>query len=47
MITASYIDDGNDNCYEFLGLVYTLNLIQTNLILIKFVNQSMISRRVI
>ena len=28
-----------------LGLVYTLNLIQTNLIQIKFVDQSTISRR--
>ena len=30
-----------------LGLVYTLNLIQTNLIQIKFVDRSTISRRVI
>ena len=28
-----------------LGVVYTLNLIQTNLILVKFVNQLTISRR--
>ena len=30
---------------SFLGLVYTLNLIQTNLIQIQFVDQSTISRR--
>ena len=47
MITTSYSDDGNDNCHEFLGLVYTLNLNQMNLILIKFVNQSTISPRLI
>ena len=30
-----------------LGLVYTLNVIQTNLIQIEFVDKSTISRRVI
>lgn len=39
------IDNNLYTCGAFLGLVYTLNLIQTNLIQIKFVDQSTISRR--